>query len=123
MQFDALSHQVIGLAIEVHKELGPGLLESVYEQCLSFELNQMKVPHQCQVDVPISYKGHRLRQSYRIDLLVNKQLIIELKAVDKIQGIHKAQILTYMKLMQVKTGLLINFNEPILKNGIQRFVL
>ena len=123
MKFDQLSNQVIGLAIEVHKNLGPGLLESVYEQCLSYELQLKNINHQCQVEVPVIYKGRQLHQSYRIDLLIDNQLIIELKAVDKLQGIHKAQLLTYMKLTQVKTGLLINFNEAILKNGIQRFVL
>lgn len=123
MNFDNLSNQVIGLAIEVHRNLGPGLLESVYEQCLSYELQLNHIQHQCQVDVPVIYKGHQLNQNYRIDLLIQNQLIIELKAVDKLQGIHQAQLLTYMKLTQVKTGLLINFNEAILKNGIKRFVL
>ena len=123
MQFEHLSKQVIGLAIEVHKNLGPGLLESVYEQCLSYELQMNNIEHQCQVEVPVIYKGHQLNQNYRIDLLIDNQLIIELKAVDKLQGIHQAQLLTYMKLTQIKTGLLINFNESILKNGIKRFVL
>ncbi|BCN93996.1 hypothetical protein THMIRHAM_17810 [Thiomicrorhabdus immobilis] len=123
MQFDNLSNQVIGLAIEVHKNLGPGLLESVYEQCLSYELKTNNIHHQCQIEVPVIYKGHQLNQNYRIDLLIDNQLIIELKAVDKLQGIHQAQLLTYMKLTQIKTGLLINFNESILKNGIKRFVL
>ena len=123
MQFEPLSKQVIGLAIEVHKNLGPGLLESVYEQCLSYELQLNSINHQCQVEIPVIYKGHQLNQSYRIDLLIENQLIIELKAVDKLQGIHKAQLLTYMKLTQVHAGLLINFNESVLKNGIQRFVL
>ncbi|MEA3405634.1 MAG: GxxExxY protein [Pseudomonadota bacterium] len=123
MQFDNLSNQVIGLAIEVHKNLGPGLLESVYEQCLSYELQLNNINHQCQVELPIIYKGHQLSQSYRIDLLIENQLIIELKAVKELQGIHKAQLLTYMKLKQAPTGLLINFNEAILKNGIKRFVL
>lgn len=123
MNFDNLSNQVIGLAIEVHRNLGPGLLESVYEQCLSYELQLNNIQHQCQVEVPVIYKGHQLNQNYRIDLLIENQLIIELKSVDKLQGIHQAQLLTYMKLTQVKTGLLINFNEAILKNGIKRFVL
>jgi len=123
MNFDNLSNQVIGLAIEVHKNLGPGLLESVYEQCLSYELQINNIQHQCQVEVPVIYKGHQLSQNYRIDLLIENQLIIELKAVEKLQGIHQAQLLTYMKLTQMKTGLLINFNESILKNGIKRFVL
>ncbi|MDX1351700.1 MAG: GxxExxY protein [Thiomicrorhabdus sp.] len=123
MNFDNLSNQVIGLAIEVHKNLGPGLLESVYEQCLSYELQINNIYHQCQIEVPVIYKGHQLSQNYRIDLLIENQLIIELKSVEKLQGIHQAQLLTYMKLTQMKTGLLINFNEAILKNGIKRFVL
>jgi GxxExxY protein len=123
MNFDNLSNQVIGLAIEVHRNLGPGLLESVYEQCLSYELQLNNIQHQCQVEIPVIYKGHQLNQNYRIDLLIDNQLIIELKAVDKLQGIHQAQLLTYMKLTQIKMGLLINFNEAVLKNGIKRFVL
>jgi GxxExxY protein len=98
-------------------------LESVYEQCLPYELQLNNIQHQCQVEVPVIYKGHQLNQNFRVDLLIDNQLIIELKAVDKLQGIHQAQLLTYMKLTQIKTGLLINFNEAVLKNGIKRFVL
>jgi GxxExxY protein len=121
--FDQLSNKVIGCAIEVHRELGPGLLESAYEQCLAAELSRSRIPFQLQVDLPVSYKGTRLDCSYRIDLLIDRQLIIELKCVEQLLKIHEAQILTYMRLAKVKVGLLINFNVPVLKKGIKRFLL
>jgi GxxExxY protein len=121
--FDQLSNKVIGCAIEVHRELGPGLLESAYEQCLAAELGRSRIPFQLQVDLPVSYKGTRLDCNYRIDLLIDQQLIIELKCVDQLLKIHEAQILTYMRLAKVKVGLLINFNVPVLKKGIKRFLL
>jgi GxxExxY protein len=121
--FDPLSNKVIGCAIEVHRELGPGLLESTYEQCLAAELTRSRIPFQLQVDLPVSYKGTRLDCSYRIDVLIDQQLIIELKCVEQLQKIHDAQILTYMRLAKIKIGLLINFNVPVLKNGIKRFLL
>lgn len=123
MDFDKLSHQVIGLGIEVHKHLGPGLLESVYQKCLAFELELNGIQFLKEVDIPVIYKGQDLEMNYRIDLLIENRLIVELKAVETILGIHKAQLLTYMKLTKIKTGLLMNFNSPVLKNGIQRFVL
>ncbi|MGZ8490056.1 MAG: GxxExxY protein [Candidatus Binatia bacterium] len=123
MEFDELSKKVIGCAIEVHRELGPGLLESAYEQCLAAELSQSRIPFQVQVDLPVSYKGTRLDCGYRIDLLIDKQLIVELKSIEQLLKIHEAQILTYMKLAKVNVGLLMNFNVPILKNGIKRFLL
>ena len=123
MIFDQLSNKVIGCAIEVHRELGPGLLESAYEQCLAAELSRSRIPFQLQVDLPVSYKGTRLDCSYRIDVLIDQQLIIELKCVEQLQKIHEAQILTYMRLAKIKIGLLINFNVPVLKNGIKRFLL
>jgi GxxExxY protein len=122
MEFDALSNQVIGCAIEVHRELGPGLLESTYEQCLAYELCQTGIGFKLQQALPVQYKGLRLDCGYRVDMLVQDTLILELKSVDAILGIHQAQLLTYMKLAGIKTGLLINFNVPHLKSGIKRFV-
>ncbi len=123
MKFDPLSNQVIGCALEVHRALGPGLLESAYERCLAHELSQSNIPYKLQCPLPVKYKGIELDCGYRIDLLVAEKLIIELKSVEEITGIHQAQILTYMKLSEVKIGLLINFNVTILKTGIKRFVL
>ena len=123
MIFDQLSNKVIGCAIEVHRELGPGLLESTYEQCMAAELSRSRIPFQVQVDLPVAYKGLRLDCGYRIDLLIDQQLIVELKTVEQLLNIDEAQILTYMKLAKVNVGLLINFNVPVLKKGIKRFLL
>ena len=123
MGFDDLSNRVIGCAIEVHRELGPGLLESTYEQCLAHELKLNDIAFKLQHPQPVEYKGIRLDCGYRIDLLVECVLILELKSVDQVTGIHEAQLLTYMKLAGVKTGLLINFNVKRVKDGITRFVL
>ena len=123
MEFDELSGKVIGCAIEVHKRLGPGLLESSYERCLSYELLCAGIQHEIQKELPIDYKGTKLDCGYRVDLFVYNKLIVELKAVEKLFPIHKAQILTYMKLANVKTGLLLNFNVVRFKDGIKRFVL
>jgi len=123
VEFDELSNRVIGCAIEVHRELGPGLLESAYEQCLAAELSRSGIPFQVQVALPVNYKGTRLDCGYRIDLLVDNHLIVELKSVEQLLKIHEAQILTYMRLTKVGVGLLINFNVPILKKGIKRFLL
>ena len=124
MEFDELSNRVIGCAIEVHRTLGPGLLESAYEQCLARELALAGISFEVQVPLPVEYKGVRLDCGYRVDLLVEKKLIVELKVVEKFLPIHIAQILTYMKLAQVSVGLLINFNVELLKEGgIKRFVL
>ena len=123
MEFDELSNRVIGCAIEVHRQLGPGLLESAYEQCLAHELNRNGISFQLQHPQPVQYKDIRLDCGYRIDILVKNELIVELKSVEEIKGIHQAQLLTYMKLSGVKIGLLINFNVTKLKEGIKRFVL
>jgi GxxExxY protein len=123
MEFDELSNRAIGCALEVHRTLGPGLLESTYEQCLAHELSLAGISFKFQCPLPVKYKGIKLDCGYRIDLLVNDELIVELKSVDQIMGIHQAQLLTYMKLSDVKVGLLINFNVEILKTGIKRFVL
>ncbi len=121
--FDDLSHKVIGCALEVHRFLGPGLLESTYEKCLSKELELQGIEHQCQVAMPVEYKGLLLECGYRLDILAEHRLILELKSVDKIDPIHKAQLMTYLKLAKIKTGLLINFNVPILRDGIHRIVM
>ena len=123
MEFDDLSNRVIGCAIEVHRFLGPGLLESAYEQCLAYELNRSGIAFQLQHPQPVQYKDIRLDCGFRIDILVENQLIVELKSVEAVKPIHEAQLLTYMKLADVKIGLLINFNNTRLKDGIKRFVL
>ena len=117
-----LTQEIIGSAIEVHKALGPGLLESAYEECLCHELTLRSIPFERQVSLPIEYKGVKLDCGYRLDLLVAKVVVVELKAVERIEAIHEAQLLTYLKLGGWTVGLLINFNVPILKNGIKRIV-
>jgi GxxExxY protein len=121
--YDDLSGKIIGCAIEVHRNLGPGLMESAYEKCLSFELSSNNIQHSVQKPLPVKYKHIDLDCEYRIDLLIENKLIVELKSVEKILPVHEAQTLTYMKLANVSTGLLINFNVPLLKEGIKRFVL
>ena len=123
MKFDELSNRVIGLAIEVHRNLGPGLLESAYEQCLGIELRNSEIKFTAQCPFPINYKGNAIDFGYRIDLLVENSLILELKCVEKLLPIHEAQLLTYLKLTNVCTGLLINFNVALLKDGIRRMAL
>ncbi len=120
---DPLTGKVIGCAIEVHKALGPGLLESTYLQCLARELALEEVRFKLEHPLPIEYKGVHLDCGYRIDILVEDQLILELKAVKDIQSIHHAQLLTYLKLSGITTGLLINFNTKVPKDGIKRFKL
>jgi GxxExxY protein len=123
VKFDQLSNKVLGCAIEVHRQLGPGLLESAYEHCLAYELANAKIPFKVQVELPVQYKEIRLDCGYRMDLLVDGRLIVELKSVDQLLQIHEAQILTYMKLANVDIGLLMNFNVEVLTKGIKRFVL
>ena len=123
MDFDELSRRVIGCAIEVHRSLGPGLLESTYRQCLAYELSNSGVPFQMEVPLPIRYKEILLDCGYRIDLLVRGELIVEIKSVEALLPIHQAQILTYMRLANIPLGLLINFNVTKLQAGIKRFVL
>ena len=121
MKRDPFTGKVIGCAIEVHRILGPGLLESTYKQCLAHELSQSNIPFRLEHPMPVEYKGIRLDCGYRIDVLADNRLILELKSVDAIKGIHTAQLLTYMKLSQIDTGLLINFNVKRLADGIKRF--
>ena len=122
MKYEELSEQVLGCAIEVHRQLGPGLLESTYEQCLAHELSQLNIPFKLQVELPVEYKQIKLDCGYRIDLLVDNRIVVELKSVDQLLPIHEAQILTYLKLSGVSVGLLINFNVTVLKKGVRRFI-
>ena len=117
-----LSNIIIGCAIEVHKNLGPGLLESAYQECLYYELLKSGLKVQKELSCPIIYKKIKLEYGYRIDLLIENKVVIELKAVEKLTTSHKAQLLTYLKLGNYKLGLLINFNESTLKTGIKRIV-
>ena len=122
MDINRLTGEVIGAAIEVHKALGPGLLESAYEECLCRELFLRKMSLKRQEPLPIEYKGVKLDCGYRLDIVVADQLIVELKACESLQPVHEAQLLTYLKLTGIKVGLLINFNVPVLKDGIKRMV-
>jgi GxxExxY protein len=122
MDINKLSNKIIGAAIEVHKSLGPGLLESAYEECLCYEIGLRDISYERQKGLPVNYKEKLLDCGYRIDLLVESSIILELKAVDRIEAIHKAQLLTYLKLSDIRLGLLLNFNVPIMKNGIVRIV-
>ena len=120
MTTDIITQKVIGCAIEVHKQLGPGLLESSYESCLMYELTQAGLLAKSQIALPITYKNVLIDAGYRLDILLPNQLIIELKAVDKLLPIHSAQLISYLKLSDIKTGLLINFNVTKLVDGIKR---
>ncbi len=123
MRINELTKQVIAAAIEVHRTLGPGLLESVYEECLCKELSLRNIPFVRQTGLPVEFKGSRLECGYRIDLLIADTVLIEVKSVETVLPVHEAQLLTYMKLGGWKVGLLINFNVPLLKQGIKRRVL
>jgi GxxExxY protein len=121
-EFDPLSHAVIGAAIEVHRSLGPGFLESIYEEALSIELAERKLSHSRQHVISVSYKGHAIGEG-RLDILVDNRLIVELKAVEALLPIHSAQLISYLKMTGYPVGLLINFNVPVLKQGVKRLVL
>ena len=120
---DELTEKIIGAAIEVHRNLGPGLLESTYETCLAYELETMGFIVQRQLVLPVIYKGLQLPQAFRIDLLVEGQIVVEIKAVEELTEVHAAQVLSYLKFSGCKKGLLINFNVKLLKQGIRRFVM
>ena len=122
MNENELSRIIIGCAIEVHKQLGPGLLESAYETCLAFELQQKGLQIVKQQALPIVYKDITLEAGYRIDILVANKVIVEIKSVDALADIHTAQLLTYLKLKDLKLGLLINFNTVLLKDGVRRIL-
>jgi GxxExxY protein len=119
---EELTERIIAAAIEVHKELGPGLLESTYEECLCRELSSAGLHFERQRELPVVYKGEVVEGVYRLDLLIEGAVIIELKSVDALAKIHEAQLLTYMKMSGISIGLLVNFNVPVLKVGIKRFV-
>ena len=122
MDINDLSYKVIGLAIEVHRQLGPGLLESAYQECLFYEIRNAGLSVVKELSLPIVYKDIRLDHGYRVDLLVENKLVLELKTVENFTDVHFAQILTYLKLGNYPLGLLINFNSKILKNNIKRFI-
>ena len=121
MEINQITEKIIGCAIEVHKNLGPGLLESAYEECLVFELKSAGLLAERQLAVSVVYKDIKLDCGYRIDILVENTVVIELKTVDEFAPVHEAQILTYMKFSSKNIGLLINFNVTLLKNGIRRY--
>ena len=122
MELNQITEQIIGAAMEVHKAIGPGLLESAYEECLCHELELCRIPFQRQVSLPVVFKRAKLDCGYRLDLLVADAVVVELKAVQRIEPIHEAQLLTYLKLGGWSVGLLINFNVPVLRSGIKRVV-
>ncbi|MDE3136929.1 MAG: GxxExxY protein [Acidobacteriota bacterium] len=123
MTENELSNQIIGSAIDVHRTLGPGLLESAYEECLAHEMSQRGIPFDRQKPLPVIYRGLKLECGYRADFLVDGKVIVELKAVDALAPIHDAIVLTYLRMSGCKVGLLLNFNVPILRDGIKRLVL
>ena len=122
MELNDLTGTVIGAAIEVHRELGPGSLESAYEACLYYEITERGLKVLRQLQLPLTYKGIHLDVGYRVDLLVEDAVIVEIKAVDKLERVHEAQVLSYLRLSKCRLGLLINFNVPVLKHGIKRIV-
>ncbi|MDQ6965353.1 MAG: GxxExxY protein [Mariprofundaceae bacterium] len=122
-ELNELSRQIVDAVFQVHKTLGPGLLESVYEACLCHEFRKRGIPFDHQVVLPVVYDGVELESGLRIDLWVNKELIVELKSVDALHEVHQAQLMTYLKLTGNRLGLLINFNVPVIKQGIKRIVL
>ena len=119
-EYNRLSREIIGAAIEVHRELGPGLLESVYESCLISELKARGIDVKNQIVLPLYYKGNKLEKDFKLDLLVEDEIIVELKAVEEIKDVHEVQLVTYLRLANKKLGLLINFNVPVLNRGVRR---
>lgn len=117
-----IAQLVYTAALKVHKELGPGLLESAYEQCLFFELNEMGLQVEKQKALPLTYEGNKMEIGYRVDLLIEKKFIVEIKAVEALNDVHLAQILTYLRLTECKLGFLINFNVSLIKHGIKRVI-
>jgi len=122
LEINQITETVIGAAIEVHRALGPGLLESAYEECLCRELSLREIPYTRQHMLPIEYKGTQLDCGYRIEILIRNKVVVEIKAIEKLLPIHDAQLLTYLKLGSWPVGLLLNFNVPVLKRGIRRLV-
>ena len=122
MTENAVTEEIIGSAIEVHRRIGPGLLESIYSECLALELTLRGLHCEQEVAIPVEYRGRRVAADLKIDLLVEQCVVVELKAVEKLGPIHDAQLLTYLRLTGYSVGLLINFNVPVLKNGLRRLV-
>ncbi len=123
LHHEGLTKNIIGAAIEVHRHLGPGLLESAYRRCLAHELRLREIAVECEVALDLEYKGLRIPASYRVDLMVVRQVVVEVKSVQRLLPVHKAQLLTYLRLSQKKVGLLMNFNVPLLREGLERLVL
>jgi GxxExxY protein len=123
MEINKVTEEIIKCAIEVHRNLGPGLLESAYEECLCYEFGLQSIPYKRQITLPVVYKGTKLDCGYRLDLLVNDMVVVEIKSVDKILPLHEAQLLTYLKLGKWNVGQILNFNVPLMKQGIKRLVL
>jgi GxxExxY protein len=123
LRYEELTEKIIGAAIEVHRAIGPGLLEAIYEECLCHELALRGLTFERQLSVPVEYKGVKLESKYRVDVLVQNTVILELKTVDRILPIHEAQLMTYLRLLAKPVGLIINFNVPALRHGIVRRVL
>jgi GxxExxY protein len=121
-RLDEISHRIIGAAIEVHRHLGPGLLESAYQSCLTFELKQLGLKVEEQKPLPVVYKQVKLDCGYRLDMVVEDEIIVEIKAIEKLLPIHDAQLLSYLRLTKKRVGLLMNFHVPVLKNGLKRIV-
>jgi len=123
MDEDSLSHDIIGAAIEVHKQLGPGLLEAAYQQCLAHEFAQRRIPFEMEKAVPVQYKGVGLNCGFRLDFLVADLVVVELKSVEELSAVHEAQVITYLKLTGCRLGLLLNFNVRRMTEGVKRVVL
>ena len=121
-RLDSITEKIIGAAISVHRELGPGLLESAYEECVCFELGQLGLRFERQVPLPVQYKKVKLDCGYRMDIVVENLVIVELKAAERIIPVHEAQLLSYLKLARLRVGLLLNFHTPVLKSGLKRIV-
>ena len=122
-EINNITEKIISCAIEVHRELGPGLLESAYRDCLAYELSKQNLEFEIEKPIPVQYKRVKIDCAFRADIIVENKVVIELKTVEKILPVHEAQLLTYMKLTNIKVGLIINFNVRLLKNGIRRLIL
>ena len=123
LMLEKLTERIIGAAIEVHRHLGPGLMESAYRDCLAFELTEAGLDVQSEVVLPVVYKHRKLAAAYRIDLLVARAVVVEVKAIKALESVHEAQLLTYLRFTALRVGLLVNFNEAVVRNGIRRMVL
>jgi len=123
MEINKITEQIIGAAIEVHKILGPGLLESAYEECLAYEFDLRGMSYERQIPLPVKYKAKKLDQGYRLDFLVEDRVVVELKTIERFAPVHEAQVLTYLRFSKKKVGLLINFNEVTLMKGLRRYAM